>query len=111
MFRFNRGIRNKRMMEKLATLAITDSWWRDVLQDENLIIAVREEYLNVYWRGQSLFKVELKGDQIVASTHPKYLLNPAISGTVPLDPEVQVFKADPDHLLMRRYEPGKTLRS
>lgn len=109
MFQFKHGIRKDRMMEALAELALEKSWWQDVLQDKSLLIAVRNDYLNVYWRGQSLFEVRMEGRQILAYTHPKYLLNPNLTGTVRLDPETQVYKADPDHLLMRRYVPGETL--
>jgi hypothetical protein len=54
-FKFNRGIRNEAFMAALAELAAQESWWRDVLHDRGLIIAVRNEYLNIYWQGQSIF--------------------------------------------------------
>lgn len=110
MSRFKRGIRNPKMMEALAELAARPSWWRDVLEDKNLVIGVRDDYLNVYSCGQSLFKVEMRREKIVASTHPKYLLNPDLSGQINLDTETATFDADPDQLLTRCYIGGETLR-
>jgi len=45
---------------------------------------VRDEYLNVYWRGQSLFRVERDGRNLVATTHPKYLINPDLKNGIKL---------------------------
>lgn len=109
MAQFKRGIRNPEMMQRFEELAAKQSWWRDVLQDKNLVIGVRDDYLNVYWRGQSLFKVEMKRGKIVASTHPKYLLDPDVSRPIGLDPDTVTFDADPDQLLTRCYVGAKTL--
>ncbi|WP_131114266.1 hypothetical protein [Lichenihabitans psoromatis] len=67
-------------------------WWSDVLADKSLLIAIRNEYLNIYWQGQSLFTIRLKGGAVTASTHPKYLVDPALSKQVPFDGET--FKID-----------------
>jgi hypothetical protein len=105
---FRRGIRKPGMIDALAELAGKESWWRDVLRDKSLVIGVRDDYLNVYWRGQSLFKVEMKDGRIVASTHPKYLLNPELSGQVKLDSDGEFCLGDLD-VLTRAYVPGNTL--
>lgn len=105
---FRRGIRKPGMMDALAELAGKESWWQDVLRDKSLVIGVRDDYLNVYWRGQSLFKVEMKDRRIVASTHPKYLLNPELSGQVRLDHDGEFCFGDLD-VLTRAYVPGDTL--
>lgn len=109
MAEFRRGIRKKGMIDALAELATKDNWWRDVLKDKSLIIGVRDDYLNVYWRGQSIFKVEMKQECIVATTHPKYLLDPDISGQVALDTETGTFALDDLDALTRTYVPGETL--
>lgn len=109
MAEFRRGIRKDGMIEALAELAAKESWWRDVLHDKRLVIGVRDDYLNVYWRGQSIFKVEMKHDRIVATTHPKYLLNPDLSGQVTLDAETGAFALDGFDALTRTYVPGETL--
>jgi hypothetical protein len=48
---------------------------RLILQDANLLISVRNEYLNVSCRGQSIFKVEYDGKHITAMPYPKYLID------------------------------------
>ena len=106
---FKRGIRDKTFLKALEKLAGQESWWRDVVMDSSLIIAVREEYLNVYWKGQSIFKVILEDGKVGASTHPKYLLNPDLSGQVPLiDDEFDLKKLE-TRMVTRAYEHGKTL--
>lgn len=109
MAEFKRGIRKHGMIDALADLATRPGWWRDVLQDKSLVIGVRDDYLNVYWRGQSIFKVEMKHDRIIATTHPKYLLDPNISGQVALDTETGAFALDGLDALTRTYVPGETL--
>lgn len=81
---FKRGL-SEPFMDALGALAAGPGWWREVLDDPTLIIAVRDEYLNVYWQGQSLFRVEHTGGAVRASTHPKYLLDPDMSRAVPFD--------------------------
>lgn len=109
MAEFRRGIRNAGMVAALAELASRPSWWRDVLHDRSLIIGVRDDYLNVYWRGQSIFKVEMKQDRIVATTHPKYLLNPGLAGQVVLNGENGTFGLESVDALTKIYVPGETL--
>ena len=46
---------NANFIALLATEAKKPGWWADVLADPKLIVALRGSYLNVYWRGQSLF--------------------------------------------------------
>lgn len=70
--------------EKLIAAAAS-GWWRDVLDDETLIVALRGGYLNVYWKGQSIFKVEPAAVGLKATTHEKYLLDPGLSRQVRFD--------------------------
>lgn len=81
---FRRGIRGDDFRKALETLAQQDGWWKDVLADPTLIIGIRDEYLNVYWQGQSIFKVSFKGGKVTASTHEKYLLNPDLKDQISL---------------------------
>lgn len=53
---FRRGLSDE-FVAALADLAAEGGWWADVLADTQLVIAVRDERLNVYWHGQSLFDV------------------------------------------------------
>jgi hypothetical protein len=109
MGEFKRGIKNKQFLAALEKLAAEKNWWRDVLVDASLIIAVRDEYLNVYWQGQSIFKVSFKNGEVVASTHPKYLLNPDISGQVLLLDGLFDLKTIEATILTREYEHGTTI--
>ena len=60
-------------------------WWRDVLEDGDLIVALRGRSVNVYWKGQSLFRVEAGPGAIRATTHEKYLLDPRLGGQIAFD--------------------------
>lgn len=109
MKQFRRGIRNPAMLEALAKLSEREGWCRDVIRDPSLVIGIRDEYLNVYWQGQSLFRVGMKGGRLTATTHPKYLLNPDLSGQVAIDVETNVFAAPRIDAMAKAYEPGITL--
>ena len=81
------GIRRAISPDFLARLdaeASKDGWWKDVLHDPRLIVALRGRYLNVYWKGQSLFHVSPRGSGLHVTTHEKYLLDPSLAGQVPL---------------------------
>jgi hypothetical protein len=69
----------------LRALAQEGGWWRDVLADKTLLIALRGKHLNVYWQGQSLFDVAYIRGEVNASTHPKYLIDPNLSAQVSFD--------------------------
>ncbi len=81
---FKKGLSDA-FLTALEDLAQKGGWWADVLGDRDLVIAVRDESLNVYWQGQSLFRIGFKAGAITATTHPKYLIDPGLSGQVPLD--------------------------
>ena len=34
-----------------------DNWWKEVLESKDLLLAVRNGYLNAYVKGQSVFKI------------------------------------------------------
>jgi hypothetical protein len=80
---FKRGL-SVEFIAALKELARKDGWWRDVLQDGSLIIAIRDESLDVYWNGQSLFNVGFEGGRVKVNTHVKYLLDPDRSDRVTL---------------------------
>lgn len=95
-------------LEELANE--TGSWWSDVLTDKGLLIAIRDGYLNVYWRGQSLFNVRLKGSRVVATTHPKYLIDPSLSKLVAFDGRSFDVAKLIESGFVRCYEGPETLR-
>jgi hypothetical protein len=47
--KFDRAI-DPAFIAKLAVEAKKEGWWADVLADPKLLIALRGNYLNVYWR-------------------------------------------------------------
>jgi hypothetical protein len=40
-----------------------DNWWKEVLESKDLLLAVRNGYLNAYVKGQSVFKICLRKRQ------------------------------------------------
>jgi hypothetical protein len=107
--RFARGITDTNFMPALRALAGNPGWWREVLDDPGLIIAIRENYLNVYWQGQSLFKIEHLGDRSIrAKTHPKYLLDPTLEKLVAFNGRDWTLPSY-ESMLTHRFVPGETL--
>lgn len=114
-FEFKRGLSDGFITE-LEKLAQKKSWFKDVLQDKdsknrpNLIIALRGNYLNIYYNGQSLFKVDYKNKNLIVSTHPKYLLNPDISDQVFLNEDrfdIDTYETkNKGGILIKSYEEG-----
>jgi hypothetical protein len=51
-------------------------WWRAMVSDPSLFIAIRDGYLNVYYNGNSLLKLSLDGERLAGEIHYKYLLRP-----------------------------------
>lgn len=58
------------------------SWWRRFVDDEDLFLAIRNNYINVYYRGNNLLKLEQRGRgrnrTIGGQIHYKYLLKPSV---------------------------------
>lgn len=62
-------------LDCLTELAEQPSWWRDVLLRDDLLLAVRRNSLNVYYRGASIFRIDdAGGGRISPKTHVKYLV-------------------------------------
>lgn len=80
MSEFNRGL-SPEFIGQLKEEGTKGSWWADALNDPKLFVAVREEYLNVYWRGQSLFLVK---PGLRVTTHVKFLVDPKLADQVSL---------------------------
>lgn len=71
MTEFKRGIKNPNFIAELNK----NDYFQKMVKDEDLFIAIRNEYLNVYYYGQSICKIEFKKieNKIKWSTHKKYL--------------------------------------
>lgn len=68
---FKRGIKNRNFITELNN----NCYFQKMVEDEDLFIAIRNEYINVYYYGQSVCKIEFKKreNKIKWTTHNKYL--------------------------------------
>jgi hypothetical protein len=100
-------------LKKLAASS-TDYWWREVLESTNLLLAVRNGYLNAYVKGQSVFKIGFgkgsSGSEPRLAIHYKYLVKPELETR---DPYVSFngtkFDIEPDDIINIEYESKLTL--
>ncbi|MEJ7694031.1 hypothetical protein [Daejeonella sp.] len=69
MSEFKRGIENQKFIEELNS----NTDFQRMIADKDLFIAIRDEYLNVYYYGQSISKISFAGNKIKWRTHKKYL--------------------------------------
>lgn len=71
---FKRGIKNNDFLIKLNNLySDKNSFWHKMVNDKDLFIAIRDEYLNVYYKGQNLCKLSFRNGLIKGETHKTYL--------------------------------------
>ena len=56
------------------------SWWKGFVDDKDLFLAIRDNYVNVYYRGCSLLKLTWQSGSIIGEIHYKYLLRPKLTG-------------------------------
>lgn len=102
MFQFNRGI-SQTFIDRLNAEYEAEGWWKAIADDRELIIAIRENYINVYWKGNNLLKLKQEGNDLVGEIHYKYLLRPSseqppyikvINGQTKLDSADKLFIPD-----------------
>lgn len=94
---------------KLAAEARRNGWWADVLADPKLVVALRGTYLNVYWRGQSIFRVESTSSGFNVTTHEKYLVDPKLASQVTLTDRDFDISSLAEKAFIRRYEGPVTI--
>lgn len=71
---FKRGISSEEFINKLNKLKNDESsFWYKMLKDKELFIAVRDEYISVYYKGQRLCNILHRKQKVVAEIHKKYL--------------------------------------
>ena len=74
MSEFNRGLSQEFVDALNDEYSKKDGWWRPFVDDDALFLAVREQYLNVYYRGCSVLKLwRLNNGQLKGEVHYKYL--------------------------------------
>ncbi len=96
-------------VKELEKEAKKDGWWVDVLADPSLFVALRGHYLNVYWRGQSLFYVEPCGSGLNVTTHEKFLIDPGLASQVRMKDGVFDIEELINHGFIRQYDGKATL--
>lgn len=77
MSAFKRGLSDDFVRKLNELYGREGSWWKEMVDDPDTFVAIRDNYVNVYYRGASLARIELSGNEVVASVHYKYLLNPS----------------------------------
>ena len=87
MERFNRGL-DSAFVELLNKEYDKGGWWRDFVHDDELFLAIRNGYVNVYYRGCSLLHWSWQGETFTGRIHYKYLLRPKLPAKV--DPYVKI---------------------
>lgn len=70
---FKRGI-DDRFVAALNAEYVEGRWWKGVVDDEDLILGIRDGYLNVYYCGNSLWRIWTRDRNLRVETHFKYLL-------------------------------------
>lgn len=78
MSTFNRGLTDE-FVCALNKEYDKGGWWCRFVCDRDIFLAIRENYVNAYYRGCSLLRLSLEGDAIVGQIHYKYLLRPSMS--------------------------------
>ncbi len=74
---FNRGLREDFLDALNELYGKPGSWWKPLVEDRETFIGVRENSLNVYYRGASLLRLKPLGTGDVAGeVHYKYLVKP-----------------------------------
>lgn len=92
-----------------------DNWWKEVLESKDLLIAVRNGYLNAYVKGQSVFKIAFgrgggDGSQPRLAIHYKYLVKPELEKKDPyVSFDGKAFDLDPKTIVNTEYETKLTL--
>lgn len=93
----------------------TDNWWKEVLESKDLLLAVRNGYLNAYVKGQSVFKIAFDrggsaGSQPRLAIHYKYLVKPDLEKKDPyVSFDGKKFHLEPTDIVNTEYESKLTL--
>lgn len=93
----------------------TDNWWKEVLESKDLLLAVRNGYLNAYVKGQSVFKIAFgkggrDGSQPRVAIHYKYLVKPDLEKRDPyVSFDGKAFDLDSKTIVNTEYESKLTL--
>ena len=112
---FKRGLSEAltKVLQRLAAEDGENNWWKEVLANEDLLLAVRGGSLNAYVKGQSVFKIgpEVDCGNPRVEIHYKYLVEPEVEE---LNPYVRFngkdFAVDPKRVIQTQYKLDVTLK-
>lgn len=74
-FNFKRGLEQIFVYKLNEEYQNENSLWRHVTESKDLFVAIRDNYINVYFKGNSLLRIELNDKRITYSTHYKFLIS------------------------------------
>ena len=76
---FSRGLDSK-TIHFLNDMYNAGGWWRNFVDDTDSFLAIRDNYVSIYYQGNSILKLEWKKRKrtVVGKIHYKYLLRPSI---------------------------------
>ena len=71
---FRHGL-SKPFIDALNSEYEKSGWWKRIVDDEDLFIGIRKNYLNVYFNGGSILELRHTGGRLTGKTHFKYLID------------------------------------
>lgn len=99
---FNRDLVDGFVDALNAAYSGDSGWWRNLADDPDIFVAIRGGYLNAYYKGNSLMRLNLKGGKLCGDIHYKYLLKPTrkpeyvsvVDGTPSVESHADLFLSD-----------------
>lgn len=106
---FKRGL-TQDFVERLNEMFDQGGWWRQFVEDPELFLAIRNNYVNVYYRGCSLVRLTSSHQGVVGEVSYKYLLRREAEGSQ----YVKVVGGEPcipDGLFIRRLDQLRDIKA
>ncbi|MCH8842584.1 MAG: hypothetical protein IID61_06345 [SAR324 cluster bacterium] len=75
---FSKGL-NSDFVSALNDEYKAGGWWKSLITDPELFVGIRNNYLNIYYCGNSLIKLENKNGALIGNTHYKYAIDPNLN--------------------------------
>ncbi|MCK1564292.1 hypothetical protein IVB08_10010 [Bradyrhizobium sp. 173] len=113
---FKRGLSRQQIAGlKQLSDSSSDNWWKELLETNDLLLAVRGGYLNAYIKGQSVLRIGFEKQAAEAvqprlAIHYKYLVKPELENKDPyISFDGRTFDLDPTAIVNTEYKSGLTL--
>lgn len=86
--------------------------WGQIIKDGDLFVAIRNEYINIYYQGCSLFKISFKEGRLTSETHYKYLVHPNVKNPyVSWNGERPALEGRENEILIHEFKPNLLKKS